>query len=334
MKILWLYKYFPSYDFDHHLHMSFAKFLSSYPDIYLKAYGSDLEKGYPLINLCPYNSKLSLKQIYKNYQFDIIIINTKSRCFEYYDPKMKITKNCWLPNDFSNWTKTPKVVIEEDYHYETKDDWYKDMGIDLILQRHYSQSLRQDTVPMKFFPFSVDTGYFNSSCTEVIYKQNYLSLPYIRQKKICFVGNIEDPCYKYRKMAINILEKKGLADNFGGSKEVDGQYLQILRKYIAYISGGSTHEICAGKNFEIMASGGILFTNKFLGIDLLFPENTYCSFKNDGSDILEKALKLLIDHDYAMDILKNARKCIYQKHTHDVRTIEILEIFNKEFSIK
>ncbi len=329
-KILWLYKYFPMYDFDHFLHMSYAKFVSSYPGVYLKAYGPGLDKGYPIINLFPYHRNITLEQISKEYDFDVIVVNTKSRCFDYYDPKRGIAQGCWLPPDFGTWTKTPKIVIEEDYHYEKGDDWYEDIGIDLILQRHYSQSLRQDKVPMKFFPFSVDNSYFNSSSTEVIYDEELLSLPYVREKKICFVGNVEDPCYKYRAMASEMLDHNGLCANFGGSKKVNGKYLEALRKYVGYISCGSTHEICAGKNFEIMASGGILFTNKFVGIEKIFPEDTYCSFENDGSDILEKANKLLFDQDYAINILQNARKCVYEKHTHDIRILEMLDIFKEE----
>lgn len=334
MKILWLYTYFPLYDFDHHLHMSYAKFLSSYPGIYLKAYGWGIDKGYPIINLCSYHRYITLDKLYQKYDFDIIIVNTKSRCFEYYNPKTKIARNCFLPKDFASWKKTPKIVIEEDYHYETDDNWYKEIGIDLILQRHYSQTLRQQNVPMKFFPFSVDTSYFNTSSTEIIYDKKNIQLPYVREKKICFVGNIQDACYKYRKLALESLKKHEIGVDYGGSKKVSGEYLETLRKYVAYISGGSTYEICAGKNLEIMASGGILFTNKFLGIDLLFPENSYCSYKNDGSNVIEKGNEILHDNAYAIDILKNARKCIYEKHTHDVRTLEMLDIFEKEFGIK
>ena len=329
MKLLWLYRYFPLYDFDHHLHMTFAKFMASYPGIYLKAYGPDINKGYPLINLYPYHNQIKLKQIYKDYPFDLIIINTKSRCFDFYNPKTKEERGCWLPSDFHKWNKTPKVVIEEDYHYEVDDDWYQEMGIDLILQRHYSQSLRQNKIPMKFLPFSVDMGYFNSWSTEVIYKKEILQLPYIRKKNICFVGNNEDLAYKYRTNAINTLTKHKLGINFSGFKKINGEYLQVLREYVGYISCGSTYEICAAKNFEIMACGGVLFTNKFSGIDLLFPENSYCSYKNDGSDVLQKAIRVLTDHDYTIEILKNARQCIFQNHTHDVRVKQMLDTFRE-----
>lgn len=330
MRILWLYKYFPLYDFDHFLHMSFAKFIASYPGVYLKAYGPDLEKGYPLITLDPYHSSITLADIHQYYPFDIIVVNTKSRCFGYYNPKENEAKDCWLPKDFKTWNLTSKIVLEEDFHYESDDDWYEDMGISLILQRHYSQSLRQNNIPMKFFPFSVDTGYFNSWSTETIIKKSLLSLPYVREKKICFVGNCEDEAYKYRKTATDILLNNNLGISYRGSKKINGEYLEVLRKYIGYISCGSTYEICAAKNFEIMASGGVLFTNKFAGIELLFPENSYCSYKNDGSDVLEKGHKLLNDHNYTIEILQNARKCIFQKHTHDIRILEMLEIFKKE----
>jgi len=330
MRILWLYQYMPLYDFDHQLHMSFAKFLASYPGVYLKAYGPHIDKGYPLINLYKYHKEISMEQIYQEYKFDIAIINTKSRCFEFYNPKTKEARGGWLPSDFSSWNKTPKVVIEEDYHYETDDDWYQEMNIDLILQRHYSQSLRQQKVPMKFFPFSIDIASFNTWKTECIHKDEIVSIPYERIKKVAFIGNCNDEAYLYRRQAINNLILNGIGITYSGCRKVDGEYLETLRKYVGYVSCGSTYDICAGKNLEIMASGGVLFTNNFKGIDLLFPKNSYCEYKQDGSDVVEKATDLLQNSDKLIETVQNARKCVYERHTHDIRTIEMLDLFKKE----
>lgn len=330
MKILWLYKYMKEYDFDHHLHMTFAKYIATFPGISLKAYGPALHIGYPRITLTEYDSNHTLKDLHQVFDFDVVIINTKSRCFESYcpplaNPNKAIAKGCWLPSDFKTF-KCPKIVLEEDYHYEINDDWYKDVGINLILQRHYSQSLRQKFVPMQFLPFSVDIGYFNPWVSECLHGGIALPLTYTRNKKFCFIGSNTDKVYAYRRNATSRLVTEDLAVSYAGAKKVDGEYLKILREYIGYISCGSIYEICAAKNFEIMASGGILLTNKFKGVELLYPENSYCSYENDVSDVVIKARKIINEPAFATEMMKNARECIHSKHTHEIRVKELLQI--------
>lgn len=326
MRILWLYKYMTNCDYDHHLHMSYAKFLASYPGITLKAYGPDLHLGYPLVTLKKYNKDITLNDIYNEYKFDVVIVNTKSRCFDFYSPRLNRAEGCWLPIDFSSWNKTPKIDIEEDGHYETDFTWFKTMNFDLILNRHYSQSLRDMIVPNKFFPFSVDLAYFNPWKTETTHNGKVISVPFTREKKIVMVGNSADGAYICRRLAIEKLAQHHIGINYTGSNKRDGEYLNLLRQYVGYVSCGSTYEICAAKNLEIMASGGVLLTNKFLGIDLLFPEDSYCEYKPDHSDILKQANKVLNDTDYVIKTVRSARETIYYKHSHDVRTRELLTI--------
>jgi hypothetical protein len=305
--------------------MSFAKFIASYPGIYLQAYGPNLHLGYPLITLIEYNPKYTLNELKKCFNFDIIIINTKSRCFDYYSPHAKESRGCWLPSDFKSFD-CPKIIIEEDYHYETDDKWYQEIGINLILQRHYSQSLRKNVVPMKFFPFSVDIATFNSWKTECIHEGKILPMLYHRQKKLAFVGSTDKKTYFYRNTATDILLERQMAVSFSSCKKINGEYIKVLREYIGYISCGSIFEITAAKNFEIMSSGGVLFTNRFKGIDILFPENAYCSYKNDCSDVIEKASKILNERQYVNELVINSRDCIQTKHTHDIRLKELLVI--------
>ena len=128
LKILWLYKYIPTCDYDHHLHMSYAKFVSFTPGVTLKAYGPDIHLGYPRVCLKPYGMH-TLEDLHKIYPFDVVIVNTKSRCFGYYNPKKNDARDCWLPSDFSQWTKTPKIMIEEDAHYEKDFILQKKQGL-------------------------------------------------------------------------------------------------------------------------------------------------------------------------------------------------------------
>jgi hypothetical protein len=333
MKILFLYKYIDSYSFDDWLNDKFALAINKNPSIELKMYGPNMHNIYPMLSVCPYNPSLSIEAIYDMYNFDVAVINTKSRCFHYYNPKKDQVDGYWLPVNFNNYKKIKKVVLEQDYHYEKNDSWYSEAGIDLILQRHYSQSLRQETVPMKWFPFSVDTNIFNPN-TRVVQdrKGNYreLSNTNNRIEKIAFVGNSGDEAYIYRRTATNILLTENLGASYAGSKKVDVEYVDILRKYIAYISCGSTYEICAAKNFEIMASGGILFTNKFLGIDLLFPKNSYISYNHKSyDDVLAKAREIINNKELQNEINKNAMKCINECHTHEIRTNQLIKILEE-----
>ena len=88
-------------------------------------------------------------------------------------------------------------------------------------------------------------------------------------------------------------------------------------------------EICAAKNLEIMASGAILFTNKFEGIDFLFSKDDYCSYENDGSDVISKGQRILNDPAYVNMVLNNAKICINEKHSHKIRNGQLMEIFKR-----
>lgn len=333
MKILYLFHFKKHNNYDHYLNIDFANYIKCYPGIELMGYGLDLTEHDPNLAPLKYNTKINLSDIYQQFKFDVIIVNTKGRCFEYYNPHNNESKNMCLPSDFASWNKTPKIIFEEDYHYEKNDEWYLEQKFDLILQRHYSQSLREENVPMKFFPFSVDTSLFNTHKIETIHKGKPIRLPYNseRKNKIAFVGNDGDKAYIYRFNAIRKLVPLGIADNYSAVepnaiRRVDGEYIKLLREYVAHISCGSTYEICAGKNLEIMASGSLLFTNKFIGIDKLFPKNCYVSYENDWSDLIAKA-KMIINEPYIVkETVTNARKCILENHTHDIRIKELIDI--------
>ena len=361
MKVLWLYRFEIIYDFDNWLHMRFALTINEQPDMEVIAYGPHLKRKYPKITPLEFNEKLTIKDLYEVFEFDVIICCTKSRMFLRYNPKIEEVYQDWLPSDFSDWKKTPKIVLEEDYHYEKDDSWYQERGIDLILQRHYSQSLRENKVPMKFLPFSVDTNIFNT--TSKTFKDEYttevckhkpndfntwshakqagwysrsvaqgsqaiqVSFEPLRKPYFCFVGNKGAPVYIYRRGAVNKLLKEQLVESH---EQIWGaKYVKILREYTGYVSGGSTMEICASKNFEIMASGGILLTNKFVGIEKLFPEGSYLSYKNNFSDIVNKAYQVTNDLVKYLDMSAKGQQVIKERHTHQIRIQELKEIIQK-----
>lgn len=328
-KILWLYRYHPDYNFDHWLHMDFAEQLHVHTFGNVQCYGKYLHEKYSKFIVAPWTKETTLKELHDIYPFDIMILNTKSRMFEDYLPPINpgnvspYSIDCWLPSDFDDY-KCPKIVIEEDYHWETDDNWYAERHIDLILQRHYSQSIRDGKVKKIWFPFSVDTSVFTPSSTVVN-----------RERRICKMGGYTD-CYVYRQTALRILMSQGLAIDFS-NKHREERYIKSLKNYVAYLSCSSNVNITAGKMFEIMSSGGILFTNRSpedrYGLKKLFPEDSYVTYEEDFSDVISQARRIINDKEWADNIAKKGMEHVQQYHNHQTRTKQLLEIIEKEFGL-
>jgi spore maturation protein CgeB len=136
--------------------------------------------------------------------------------------------------------------------------------------------------------------------------------------------------YPCRKAICEALSKAGLIDVFANREKLDNQYVVCLQQYVSHVSTPSIYDISAAKNFEIMSSGSVLMTPRFNGIDELFPKDSYCEIKMDGSDCVEKANKILHDKTYRDSIVENGRKCILEKHTNKIRTEELMKILETE----
>jgi len=327
LKILWLYRYAPHYDFDKWLHMEFAKAIKEHDGIDLMAYGLNLHQGYPDLAPISYNKHITLQKIHECFPFDVIICNTKSRMFENYLPpnypfstQKGYEVNPWLPSDFKDW-ECPKIMIEEDYHYELNDDWYFKNRFDLILQRHYPHAKRGENVKMIWFPFSVDTKLFCPKSIE-------------RVRKVCFVGSCTN-AYPHRKEVSLRLSK--VEPIFKDYKNIlHGQdYIDNLSGYISHLCCSSMFNITPAKLTEIMASGSLLFTNNNneYGLQKLFPEGSYITYEEDYSDVVEKA-RWAVDNGPERDaMIAKGLECINKKHTHQIRIDELREIIRKEFKI-
>ena len=320
MKILWLENWRRAVRYNKWLHIDFVKEIAKHTDLCL--YGPRLEEYFPDLVPLLYEEKMPFKEIVKILGIDVIVMHSKDAVFTDYKPKSlfgDVKNECWLAEDFAK-VNVPKVCLEVDYHYEQDDKWYQKMGIDLILQRHYSQSLRQQTIPMKWLPFSIDPNVFKTDPAKV------------RIGGMCFAGVLgskETGTYHTRKKAALILLKHNLIDIFSHFEKVGDKYISCLQEYVSHLSGASKYDLCPGKNFEIMSSGSALLTNKFSGLDKLFPDGSYCLYKNDGSDVVEKAKRIVGDSDYRNEIVQKGRKCILEKHTYDIRVKELLSILEK-----
>jgi len=318
MRILWIYKYSASYNLDKWFHLEYVRWMKN-NGYDIVAYGPGIHEVYPDIALLDYRSNHTWGFILDTLKPDVCILNTKSRMFDYYSPHTNVATGCILPVGFCDSKRIPKIVIEEDAHYEKDGKWYQEVGINLLLQRHYSQSLRDWGVKTLWHPFSVDENIFCPGGKNISQ----------RIKKVCFAGHITVP-YPERRRLCDSLKAHNLIDVFEHKEKINEKYIKCLQDYVAHLSTASIYDITAAKNFEIMSSGSILMTPKFSGIDLLFPEDTYCSLELDGSDILEKVFKILNDPDYVRVTTDKALKCIKSKHTNRVRTKELLKTLETE----
>lgn len=319
MKILFLYRYIPDYDWDNWLHMKFVEYMHNSKKIDVVAYGPELHQVYKSVTPINYDAKYKMIDLYNELKFDFIICMTKSRMFHYYNPHTDVAKDCWLPSDFNEFNKVPKLVLEEDYHYEKSDNWYKEVGIKLILQRHYNSYNRQETVPMEWFPFSVDTTTFKLGTKE-------------RIKKVGFAGTCNS-AYPERQSVTEFLRKNNLLEGFFKKEKIGNSYIEFLQSYDIILSGISAYNITPAKMFEIMASGAILLTNDDGHLERLFPKDTYITYQSDSvykMQSLITTLKNLLDNKQEIEkIRQKSIDCINSRHSHDVRINELVSILGK-----
>jgi len=307
--------------YNNHLHLDFFHAMAKCADVFM--YGPYVDEDCPDISLAKYDQRYTIEDLVSMCNPDIIIMGNKARMLN--SPKCSVCyerANCtscpeydtWLPGGFAQFNQVAKVIIEVDYHYEKDETWYRQHNIDLILQRHYSQLSRQESIPMRWLPFAVNTEIFKpDSCRE-------------RINKICFLGSKKAAAYEIRREMCARLKKAGLLDDKG--EAYGGRYVGYLQGYVSHLSGSSLYDLTVGKTLEIAASGSVLLTNTFTGIDKLFDTEKQCfmEYQPDGSDIVAVAGKILNDRLLAREISSNAVAYIGGNHTYAHRIKELLKI--------
>lgn len=330
MKFLFLYRYIPSYNFDHFLHMDVVEQMNKMEGIEARCYGHRLHESNPNICITPWRDDVTMAELYEKYNFDVIAVMTKARMFLDYLPKNamgntrgEIRQGCWLPKDFSSFNKKIKIAIDEDTHYEEDNSWYKEVGINLIFERHYVNVDRGNSfasgVKHIFLPFSVDTKLF---CDRSQFRINMIT----------YTGSVNNMYYTDRTMAVAMLKERGLITKDSPKRKENYEYVNDLNNYVCHLSGQSAYYILPAKIFEIASSGSLLLTtaNPKTGMDLVFPEDTYVKFADDGSDLIEKANFILSNPNEVKVITARAKKHILENHTHEIRTRQLVEMLNKE----
>jgi hypothetical protein len=327
LRILWLEHATRVGRYDDWLHHKFALHLRKFVDeVYF--YAPYIHERLPKHTPIQYEKNQSIKSIVEKLNIDVIIMDTKGGMFDNYFPKTIFADrngglgNSWVPPDFAD-CKTLKICIEEDFHYETDTKWYEDLGIKVLLQKHYSQYIREMGLPQRFFPFSVDTDAF--------YPQG-LS----RERLIGFAGSTNarnalssGSVYVYRESAFTALGNGGKLAPKTGRHTAD-HYIDYLQRYIGYVCCGSIFNLSPAKMVEIMASGGVLFTNEDTsGLEQLFEPDTYFIYNNQANDICKKANQIIEDDVLRQKMVDGALEVIRQRHSHDVRCGELVEIIKE-----
>jgi len=296
---------------DDRTRIDFIKKLSRHPSIELFIYGPREELIERELAPVPYDSCMT--------ETDII---------SYFDPDVLffILHNMialdWIPKDICKYN-VPSVILEEDHYglnYQgvVHDDkailnLYKEFEFSLLLRRHYYNE--KAPIQSVWLPFSAN---------EEEFKPTYLTGRY---NTVGFAGSVTNhPYYAVRRKAIEVLKESGLlAENHGSVYKGYDKYLQA---YIAYLTcgGGMLHTALA-KTFEIPACGAVMLTNQLYNSDLLFGDKQcYVTYKDDCSDIVEKAKEILNDHDMAQEIAKNGIEQVYKKHMDKHRLVELYNI--------
>lgn len=328
MRLLWVDEKCRYGRYDDWLHWRFAKYIKKYADIFF--YSPFIHEVEPSFTPIHYDKNILLKDIVSDLKIDCVILDTKASAFHNYLPDMLYHDKhsgsiYWLPKDFKT-CDVLKICIEEDFQYETTYNWHEEHGFSAILQKHVIHSMRPaGRIPVYLFPFSVDTTVFKPSGDPRVAKVGFAGTQ--RTGNAHSGGSV----YRPREAAYSALHTAGfLADMTtpAGTRIEGDDYVSYLQKYIIYLSCGSVYRLTPAKMFEIMASGGILLTDKTVGLDRLFPEGSYLTYEEHVGDVVDKVRWILNDKQARDDMIEKSLKCIQEKHTHDERIKWLLEIIN------
>jgi hypothetical protein len=332
----------PQYTHNAWFHVDFARAIKQQPGVELMMYGFRVNELYSDLAPITFNPSKLLNDIKKEFNFDLVVMDGKSRMFTSQIPPIDpdrhyniqegtVKRYCWLPKDFYNFD-IPKIILEGDYHqHKSSRMWFVEAGIGAILHKHiYNVSKGEKELPSLkhiWLPASVDNNIFKPN-------ENI-----IRKQKVCFVGTTNPNWYKYRNGAIKRLKKHNLIDTYTtyapGERRVGQDYIECLQSYMSHLSCSTTVNITTAKMFEIMSSGSVLLTDfsDLYGLKELFPDNSYCTYNRNYNDLLYKTNLILTDKKFRENVVSKALKCISERHTHSIRAIQFLNIIKQLFNL-
>ena len=311
MRVLWLYWNDPrkndSSGLSRRIHYGFVTQLNKLRDVKLLVYGPGQEKPTALSPI-PYNKAHSFSYLRKYLKPNIVLLYTLGNVMG------------WIPRDFKD-AQIPKVMVECDWWYVTKKQWYEENHINLIIQRG-----RVDTnlseVPSTWLPFSA---------SEEFAKHQQTSLRR-RARSIGFVGRGAEESLRYgnvyqnRFKALQLLQQQKLVTVRGvvGHEKYPDE-LGFFR--CCFSDCGRLHSPPA-KTFEIMASGTLLLTDHFKGYKRLFGDKVVCKFYNrNRKDLVETARNITNGNTRELQVIVDtAVEEINNKHLDKHRIVELASI--------
>jgi len=316
MKVLWLYWNDPkkndSSGLSRRIHYGFVTKLNRLKDVELVIYGPGQRTASALTPI-PFDgklrSKLPFSYLKRKLKPDVVLLYTQGNVAH------------WIPSDFKD-SQVPKVMVECDWWYITKKNWYKEHNIDLMIQRG-SVDTAIMKMPSVWLPFSAAEEDF-AHYQEVPIKD--------RQKIIGFVGRgagakmKNASVYQSRYKALQLLRQQKLVEVKGqvGHEEYPSS---LFRFMCCFSDCGRLHSPPA-KTFEIMASGSLLLTDNFIGYERLFGDKEVCKFWNrDRKDLVKVARSIVNgDTDELQAIVDNAVAEVNRKHLDKHRIVEFAGI--------
>jgi len=296
----------------HVAHRQFLNRIFGYADVFI--YGPKETAINPKhISPLTYRSSITARDLVQTFRPDLFLFWTHT-----------LSKDV-IPQGLHLIDSIPKIIVEIDLFFVKDWNWYRRVGMDLMLIRGVYNIT---PIPSVRLPFS-----FNEKVLGVNQKIRFQK----RHTNIGFCGsgvtsNNKNSYYSVRRKAVKELSKKSFFANMGyqGPK----RYQKILSVFKGMLSCSAPPRYSpVAKTFEIMGSGAICITSYMRDADILFGDNsvnrTHFVYRDDCSDLVgicEYVLKSWNRAEMAT-VSKNAIEVINKYHTHDLRMKEMMSIF-------
>jgi hypothetical protein len=286
------------------------------PNVDLKIYGPKQDDKTEVVPF-PYDKNMSFRYLRRKIKPDIAFLYTQENTWK------------WIPKDFAS-AQIPKCMIECDWWFipsPMRAKWYKEQGINFLIQRGYI-SERVSRTPSTWLPFSA---------AEEDFVQFQKVKLVDRLKKIGFVGRgggqrwKNTNVYSNRLKVLELLRQQSLVKVKGAIGH--DLYPTSISRFFCCVSDNGRLYSPVGKNFEIMASGGLLLTNHFNGKEALFGDKEVCVYyKKNRTDVQEVARGLTEwskgNIERLQGIVNTAVEEVNAKHLDKYRVQELYTILH------
>jgi len=220
-----------------------------------------------------------------------------------------------------------KVLWTVDLHNDAvphRLDYIENAGFDLVLMTydkdqttHSARFYRELGIPMEFYPFSVDETRFYP-----------MVLPKIWDASL--IGNMSSSYYPFRNAVHRALLGQSL--NYHHplvAIYVKDEFARHINESRICITGSSSYKYLVQKYYEVTACGTLLMADMCMDAEYqgFIPGETFVEISAD--DVVKKVEYYLNNPGEAQRISQNGRDLILQRHTHDIRARELMEVLQK-----